>query len=200
MQGVFVRELGAPPLNLSEILRYAGMRGTPDDGLSALLDSCLAEVAHGLCYRVCFLEHGVKMTDTGVDFGYMQVDSADLARCLSGCDRALTFVATVGPLPDRMIARYGRVAPTKALLHQAIGAERIEALCDAFLDLLRAEQGISLCPRFSPGYGDLSLTVQGDIFRALNPARLIGVSTTDSLLMVPSKSVTAIVGIKKEQV
>ena len=49
-------------------------------------------------------------------------------------------------------------------------------------------------PRFSPGYGDLSLEVQKEIFSLLDCPRKIGVSLGDSLLMTPSKSVTAIIG------
>ena len=81
---------------------------------------------------------------------------------------------------------------------QAIGAERIEALCDAFCDKLKAEKsekGLFLRPRFSAGYGDLSIELQRDIMRALDCGRKIGVTLNESLLMSPSKSVTAIVGI-----
>ena len=198
MMRTLVRYFSEPPVKRHEVLRYAGVRGEADATLFSLLDGCLTEALEGLSYRVCYTEHTVRVTDGGLSLDYATVKSADLAKCLAGCDRAITFVATVGATPDRMVARYGDVTPTRALLHQAIGAERIEALCDAFLLALAKEQGLSLCPRFSPGYGDLSLTVIGDIFRVLNPERHIGVSLTDALLMVPTKSVTAIVGIKKE--
>lgn len=198
MMQVLVREFIAPPVNRREILRYAGVRGEADPTLSALLDACLGEMAAGLCYRVCYAEVPVAAVDAQLDLGAFRTKSADLAKCLAGCDKAILFVATVGPLPDRMVARYGTVAPTRALLCQAIGAERIEALCDAFSAAAEKEHGAVLRPRFSPGYGDLSLTVQGNIFRVLEPARRIGVSLTDGLLMAPTKSVTAIIGIKKE--
>lgn len=198
MMRVLVRHFEAPIISKREVLRYAGVRGEADAALLSLLEDCLAEACEGLSYRVCYTEHTVKVTDDGLALGYATVNSTDLVRCLAGCDRAVTFVATVGALPDRMVTRYGAVAPTRALLHQALGAERIEALCDAFLLSLATEQGLSLCPRFSPGYGDLSLAVLGDIFRVLAPERHIGVSLTDALLMTPTKSVTAIVGIKKE--
>ena len=89
-------------------------------------------------------------------------------------------------------------APASALLCQAIGAERIEALCDAFTDWLEAEvspRGLFLRPRFSPGYGDLPLTLQREILRALDSPRTLGITLNRSLLMSPSKSVTAIIGL-----
>ena len=54
-------------------------------------------------------------------------------------------------------------------------------------------------PRFSPGYGDLSLEMQRDIFRVLDCPRKIGLTLNESLLMSPSKSVTAIIGISGEE-
>lgn len=77
---------------------------------------------------------------------------------------------------------------------QAVGAERIESLCNAFVQMLR-DEGMHMRPRFSPGYGDLPLAAQKEIFRALDCARHIGLSLNDSMLMSPSKSVTAIIGL-----
>ena len=81
---------------------------------------------------------------------------------------------------------------------QAVGAERIEALCDLFngeiTEKKRAE-GLYTRPRFSPGYGDLPLELQKDIFDVLDCPRQIGLTLNQSLLMSPSKSVTAIIGV-----
>ena len=95
---------------------------------------------------------------------------------------------------DRLIRRYTSLSPAKALFFQAIGAERIESLCDAFCEELKKD-GLQLRPRFSPGYGDLPMELQKDIFRVLDCPRKIGLALNESLLMSPSKSVTAIIGI-----
>jgi cobalamin-dependent methionine synthase I len=80
---------------------------------------------------------------------------------------------------------------------QAIGAERIEALCDVVCAELKEIYG-SVGDRFSPGYGDFSLTAQRDIFTMLGCEKRIGLTLNDSLLMSPTKSVTAIIGLKKQ--
>ena len=77
---------------------------------------------------------------------------------------------------------------------QAVGTERIEALCDRFFEDLKTEYG-RIKPRFSPGYADLSLNTQRYIFSLLDCPRRIGIFLNQSLLMSPSKSVTAFVGI-----
>lgn len=179
----------APPLCEQEILRYAGCKEA-DEPLSALLSDCLNEVSDKLTYKVCYHELPVAIDGAVCDFGLFSVTSAGLAKNLKDCRRVVLFAATVGVEIDRLIAKYGRVSPSKAVLFQAIGAERIEALCDAFCATLGETR-----PRFSPGYGDLSLAVQKDFVAVLDATKQIGVFLNDSLLLSPSKSVTAFVGL-----
>ncbi len=178
-----------PPIREREILRYANCKEA-DPATESLLREVLREVQDKLTYKVCYCE--LPLTESGAvcDFGAFQLRSEHLAACLNGCRRAILFAATIGVEPDRLIARYGRVAPAKAVLLQAIGAERIEALCDLFCAAFPNAR-----PRFSPGYGDLPLAAQADLFRILDCERRIGLTLNDSLLMSPTKSVTAILGI-----
>lgn len=188
---VTVRAYAEPPFSVTDALRYAGCREFADD-VAALAKQCFDELRDGLHYRVCHTELSVTVTGDVCDFGAFSTVSADLARYLDGCRRVVLFAATVGVAPDRLIQRYSRVSPSKALVIQAVGAERIEALCDAFCDALDG----ALSSRFSPGYGDLPLAVQKDVLRVLEADRRIGVCLGESLLMSPTKSVTAFVGIR----
>ena len=194
---VLVRTYAAPPIDRREIVRYMGARELTEE-LSVMLEECLREAETRLQYRVCWREFPVSAVTGEVELGAIKAPSAALARNLEGCDRAILFAATVGLELDRLIARYSRLQPVKGLMFQAIGTERVEALCDVFCaDLCReaAAEGKTLRPRFSPGYGDLPLELQKDIFRELDCSRKIGLSLNGSLLMSPTKSVTAIVGI-----
>lgn len=97
---------------------------------------------------------------------------------------------------DRLIAKYGKISPTKALIFQAIGSERAEALCNLFCADMEKTYSLKAAPRFSSGYGDLPLESQKPIFSVLLPERNLGITLTDSMLMFPTKSVTAFVGLK----
>ena len=174
--------------NKKEISRYAGNLQDEE-----LLAECISEVSDKLVYNVCYQKFPFEKQCETLNLGFAQVNSADLAKNLDGCDGILLFAATVGVELDRLIMKYCKISPVKALIFQAIGAERIEKLCDQFCKDMAKEENIK--PRFSPGYGDLPLDLQKEIFAALDCGKNIGLTLNDSMLMSPTKSVTAIVGI-----
>lgn len=183
-----------PPICEKEILRYAGCKCADVETLS-FLHACINEVRDKLSYNVCYRELPVSADSFTCDFGCFSVKSQHLAKTLKDCKSAIVFSATVGVGIDRLIAKHTRLSPAKALMLQAIGSERVEALCDAFCEDVKQERTVILRPRFSPGYGDLPLSVQKDIFCVLECPKRIALSLNDSLLMSPTKSVTAFVGI-----
>ncbi|MBQ8624421.1 MAG: Vitamin B12 dependent methionine synthase activation subunit [Oscillospiraceae bacterium] len=199
MSMIYIKSLLPPPVNKKEILRYAGAKEALPE-LEALLEECLTLAEDKLIYKVCYTEVCVKRNGDILTLDGIETSSKDLQKNLAGCERAVIFAATVGLPLDRLIARFGTVAPSKALMLQAIGAERIESLCDAFNDEISKKakaEGEATRPRFSPGYGDLPLELQKDVFALLDCQRKIGLTLNKSLLMSPSKSVTAVIGIGK---
>lgn len=185
-----------------EVWRYAGYAGCnlpDDDTLSKLLDEVIEEFKSSLSYNVCYYRAKIDW-EMGMPVLPFESDSKDLAKCLEGSHEVVIFAATIGLAIDRAIAKYRLTSPTKALIIQAFGAERVERLCDIFCDEIKnevASKGNDCTWRFSPGYGDLQLDVQRSIFRILDPEKRIGISLGESLLMTPSKSVTAIFGLKE---
>ena len=179
---------------MREALRYAGCaRGNYE--MLELFNSCVDEAESLLKYKVCYCVLDAKVHNGICDFDYFSVQSEKLAKNLSGCERVLLFAATIGTAFDRIIAKYTQLSPSRAVMFQALGTERVESLCDMFCMDFQFENSVVLKPRFSPGYGDFPLSVQKDIFSVLNCPKNIGVYLNDSLLMSPSKSVTAFAGI-----
>ncbi len=200
-QIIFTKNYPPPPLSRREILRYMRCEDAADN-VSGLIDESLSEMLPLLVYKVCWRTFPVKEIESGLDLGFMQTESRDLMHNLQACERFILFAATIGLATDRLITKYGRLSPAKALCMQAIGAERIESVCDEFCDEQRQKyeaEGLAMKPRFSPGYGDFPLEAQRDVFRALDCHRKIGLSLNDSLLMSPSKSVSAIVGLSQKE-
>lgn len=190
---VYTKNYFSPQINKKEILRYAGA-GENSSEIDKAIDECIEEISEKLVYKVCFCELPIE--------DFVVYESRDLGKNLEDCSSVVIFCATVGMEIDRLIARYSSISPLKALLFQAIGAERIESLCNLFNNEITEQKkavGRTTRPRFSAGYGDFLLDAQKDIFKILEPSKRIGVSLNESLLMSPSKSVTAIIGISDKE-
>ena len=188
-----VRSYALGAVDFREVLRYAACREDSGEVLD-LARWAAGTAAPVLRPAVCWRELTVRTDGETVFLGPLQIRSRALSRNLRDCENAVLFAATVGLGLDRQIARYGRLSPAKGLLLQALGAERIEALCDAFQADVEAHRGPTR-PRFSPGYGDFPLETQREIFSLLGCAGKIGLYLNESLLMSPTKSVTAVIGL-----
>ena len=148
--GSEIRSFAPPPVDRREILRYAGIREATEE-ISRLLEESLRQAEPMLQYRVCCRRFPVVFEEAGMDLGFTRTGSRNLRKNLENCRSLWLFSATVGLGMDRLIAKYSRLSPAKGVLMQAIGTERVEALCDAFqAEIAGAET--SIAPRFSPGY------------------------------------------------
>ena len=102
---------------------------------------------------------------------------------------------TIGAEFDAWQRRLSVLSAADALLSQQIGLAAVEKVMDELESKAKAQvevEGRKLLPRKSPGYGDLPIELSRTILNELDAPRKIGVSITDSNLLVPSKSVTAI--------
>ena len=189
-----VKSYSLPQIDRREVLRYAGVRSSSGetDELICRLDEAIALIDGKLSPRVCFCELDISKCDFGA--------SLDIKKNLRNSHSVIFFAATLGIELDRLIFKYSVISPATALLLEALGNERIEALCDCFNEDMRRiklANGESLSPRYSAGYGDLPLEYQRKIFDLLEPSTQIGLTLNDSYLMSPSKSVTALIGVEK---
>lgn len=136
------------------------------------------------------------LEDNKIQFDFGIIDSKSLKKNLQNCKSAYVFAATAGSEVDRQIKKLSLMSDGKGMILSCIASSGIECWCDFINDEMA--KGKVLRPRFSPGYGGVSLEVQKDIFEFLDVSRKIGISLTQALMMVPIKSVTAIVGILEE--
>lgn len=186
--------------NRNEMLRYLGFRNgvKPDAEMQQNIDRLTEELQQVITPKSVSEIFDVTVTDDSVSFAGITIPSRDLARNLKNCSRVCLFAATLGVGPDRLIARSQVRKMSDALICQAASAAMIEAYCnqiDNGISEEAARSGLYSRPRFSPGYGDCPIEVQTDFTRILNTPKKIGLTLTDSLMMMPSKSVTAVIGL-----
>lgn len=184
--------------NEREILRYLGYRGQEiPEPVGYLIEECRQELEQYAAPKNIWRSYPLRIDGDMIDAGCFQTSSKSLAGNLKGCEELLLFAATLGSRVDILLHKYGKLQISKAVVMQAAAAAMLETYCDQINDELKEryrQQGKYLRPRFSPGYGDFSLSCQIPIAAALELTKRIGITLTDSLLMAPSKSVTAVIG------
>ena len=181
-------------INKREAMRYLRVAKS-DPATNALVDDCIKEIYKIASPKAVYLESGIEFLDDDiVKFDFMTVKSHSLTVNLKKCKRAIVFSATLGIEIDRAIEKYSKIIQSKAAVYHAVGSAMIESFCNYVNETLT--ENLKTTRRFSPGYGDLSLDCQRDVLSALDAERKIGIILSDSLLMSPSKSVTAIIGVK----
>lgn len=194
-----------------EALRYLGFGQKPaDERTEAILGECLKELKAAVRPGAAVREFPIRFLDGEkpgrkkrvLCDGCFETESESLLRNLSGCESVLLMAATLGMEADRLLMKYERISMAKAVVMQAAAAGMIEIYCNERCLEWKAEyeaRGLFLRPRFSPGYGDFSLSSQAGILNALDAGKRPGIRLTDGGLMIPVKSVTAVIGISKSR-
>lgn len=187
-----IGSIEADTLTLDPIETAARLRCPPDS--VSLLPDCLTELRCVIRCRYAFRR--LKITrpkESMLDLGFGSITSRALEKNLCGCEEAFVFTLTLGHEVDRLLQRLSLTSPAKHFVTDALASSLAETACDL------AEKRICLSlphrPRFSPGYADLPLTLQPALLATLDAERSLGITLSDALLMSPSKSITAIMGI-----
>lgn len=182
----------------NEILRYLRTSSkTNDKRLLELIDDCRDEVNKSVTPQTLHRIFDCSVNDDGVIAGGYEFKSKRLADTVRGCRRVCVFGATLGTQCDRLLRTYSSVDITRTAVLQACLASKIEEVCDSLEDGLKAD-GLRLRKRFSPGYFDLDIKENKKIFEMLELTKRIGITLTDTFQMIPTKSVTAIIGIEDD--
>ncbi len=181
----------------AEALRYFGTQAG-DEQAGAVADLAYQRLRDELQPRYtsrrmsCSVQKDEVRLATGVIF-----HSRLLAEHLRACREIFLFGATLGIKVDIALRRIGLKETAGAAAGQAVAAALIESYCDQCCRELEQQlpAGLRLLTRFSPGYGDWPLQEQKLLCRLLDSSNTIGLTLTEGCMMVPIKSVTAVIGI-----
>ena len=186
---------------MEEVARYVGYSRlqVPDEAVSRMMrEAC--EAMHPLLSPRCVYDrYPLMMEGCRICFADVDISSKDLSRNLSGCSELVLFAATIGSPVDSLIRRTQARDKALAAVMQAAGAMFIESFVDDFNRMVKEEAaaaGRRTHPRYSPGYGDVPLSVQKHFFSLLQCYK-INLTLMDTLIMAPEKSVTAFIGLEE---
>ncbi|WP_312815281.1 methionine synthase [Sedimentibacter sp.] len=186
-------------IDKSEVLRYLAYKNKDiDEETDILLNESIAELKEISELKYVYRIFDITEKNNTISFeNQINIKSKDLTELLKNCKKSAVMAATLGFDAEKRIKYYSMTNLSKAVIFDACAASCIEYLCDlaeAEIKELAVKDGCNITFRYSPGYGDVPISHQDDILTALNAQKLIGLSVTDSSILVPRKSVTAFIG------
>ena len=182
----------------NQVLLYLGYRGgeVPAE-VEASIARCSREVMDAArprwLWRAFPLEAGCRVAGTT-----LTLEGQDIRAHLDGCSQVVLMAATLGSEVEALLLRAQVTDMARAVVLDACASSAIEAVCDQLEDELRAEcegRGNYLTDRYSPGYGDMPIHQQQEFCRVLDTQRRMGLTVSQRDLLIPRKSVTAVLGI-----
>lgn len=181
-------------LNRREAIRYLGGAGIKlNYRMDKLMDECEKEVLSKASPKFLYVERDLPCEEI--------MGGNDIANHLEGCEKAILMCATIGAEIDKLI-RINQISDmARAVVLDSFSSVAIEQVCSKVDELLAEKYpDYYMTFRFSPGYGDYPIELQKDFIRILDAPRKIGLTTNDSFLLMPTKSVTAVMGLSKSPV
>lgn len=191
-------------IDKTEALKYIGYKNSIiDKETNKLLNKSIDELNKIIEPKYIYEIFDIKKNCNNTIFeNLINIKSIDLVNLFVNCEKAAVLAATIGFEVEKRINYYSMNNLSKALVFDACAAACIESLCNIAENEIKeiaADEGCSITYRYSPGYGDLSISHQGEILSALKAHKLIGLTCLDTSILIPRKSVTAFIGFDKSK-
>ena len=193
-------------IDRNEVLRYLRTaKDFEDASIDKLIDESIEEIKKIINFRYTYKKYKISVEEDGVDIKNTTLFLAgkSIRKHLKNSEEAYLMAATLGNQVDKRIAYYEKTSITKSMIFDACATTAIEEGCDQVEEMIKSRvleagnTGITF--RYSPGYGDLDIDIQQDFLRVLNAPRKIGLTASKYNMLLPSKSVTAVIGVLNEE-
>ena len=201
---MMTNEIVLDKLNQSEALRYLGYgQNTPDSKVQDLLDEC-EEVLRSIAkprfvykvFDINIIKEGVEVLNTN-----LILPGESIKEHLDGCEKVVLMGVTISMDVDRLLRKTQVNDMASAVIVDSLASVAVEQVCNKIEEFIKKELAeYNQTWRFGIGYGDLPLDIQGDFLDVINAPKIIGLSASKSNMLIPTKSVTAIIGLSKKEI
>jgi len=188
-------------IDKKEVLRYLGYKNQIlDYKTDKLIENCIFEIqklAEPKYIYSLFKVTGRENT-ISLDNGLIELKGNAISNHLRNSEDCVLLAVTLGNFIDTKIRYYEKTDMTRALILDACATAYVEQVCDMVCNLIKKEDILknkSLTYRFSPGYGDLPLDIQKSFLGVLAAEKNIGLTASSNNILLPRKSVTAVIGV-----
>lgn len=192
-------------IDRSETLRYLRLPAhLPESELPTEIQQQLARAEQAILQsakpRFVYREFDITHTADGVQLNgtTLTLTGRNIRELLATCSSCIALAATLGMECDEIIRQSQPLDMSYAIMLDAMASAAVENLCNQVQTALAADfadRSLFLTPRYSAGYGDLPLTLQKPLCTVLDTTRRIGLTVSGSGILLPRKSVTAIIGL-----
>ena len=191
--------------NKDEVLRYLGYKNQVLDKVTNdLIDELMDEMRSLIKARYIYRFFNIRKEKDKICIfnSNFSIAGEDIRKHLDKSEVCILMAVTLGNSVDEKIRYYEKISMTKALILDACATTAIEELCDRICEELEEvvqNENNTLTSRYSPGYGDLSIDIQKRFLAMLSAEKSIGLTASSNSILIPRKSVTAIVGVVKRE-
>ena len=194
-------ELQLDGLDRKEALRYLGYgRNIPEQHISELIDECEKKILETAKPRYIYKVFDIKEYSDGIEVvnTNLLMPGNSIKNHLLGCDKAVLMGVTISSDIDRLIRITQIKDMAKAVIMDSLASVAVEQACEKTEEVIKKEYSeYNQTWRFGVGYGDLPLDIERDFVKVINASKIIGLCTNASNMLIPTKSVTAIIGLSK---
>lgn len=175
--------------NPKEVLRQLHLGTEHLENVQELIETAHSLMRPRVIYKVSYVTHRNENT---VDIDGVRFTSRILRVNLDGIERVFPYVMTIGRELENTATSLGNIV--KQFYLETIGDIALDHVGEYFEDHLKRKYGLEKISEMNPGsLEDWPITQQKNLFSLLgNVEDLAGVKLTESLLMIPRKSVSGI--------
>lgn len=199
-------------INYDEVLRYLEYNGQNlSEGLKETINQCINITKNKInpryILRVYPIERKITINTKGnevfivkIKGSNVELESKDIFNLLEGCSECALIATTLGVEIEREIRKNTYSDLTKGIIIDSCATTAIEEVCDCIENNIKEDllkKGKYITSRYSPGYGDLPIEANAHIINLLGTQNRIGLTITENNIMIPRKSVIAIIGISE---
>lgn len=194
-------------IDREEVLRYLEYKGQDiDNNLIEIIEECRNITKDKISPKYTFRVYSINQKCKGIieiEGTNLILESKDLYEVLKDCNKCILMAATLGINIEKDIKKYSYTELTKAIIIDSCATTAIEEVCNKVQNEIEnniLNKGQYLTSRYSPGYGDLAIEKNTEILTILNGQKEIGLTINNSGIMIPRKSVIAIIGISNKNI
>lgn len=179
-----------------EVLKTLGYDDSIDESVKELLLVCKKELQEVI--NACFVYRVFDYCDCEMKGSGFELEGETIKEHLNKCGKCVCLCVTLGSDIDNLIRKKQITSMAEAMTIDKMASFVVEKACDKAEEIIMKNfEGCEKTFRYGLGYGDFPVTKQKEFLDMLDASRQVGVYVNEASMLMPTKSVTCLIGIKK---